>query len=41
MIAEVLPEDKADVIKDLQEKGEIVLMAGDGINDSPPLFKLT
>jgi Cu+-exporting ATPase len=39
VIAEVLPEDKADVIKDLQEKGEIVLMAGDGINDSPALVQ--
>lgn len=39
VIAEVLPEDKAEVIKDLQEKGEIVLMAGDGINDSPALVQ--
>ncbi|HBG35585.1 MAG TPA: cation-transporting ATPase PacS, partial [Treponema sp.] len=39
VIAEVLPEDKAEVVKDLQEKGEIVLMAGDGINDSPGLVQ--
>jgi Cu+-exporting ATPase len=37
VIAEVLPEQKAAVINDLREKGSIVAMAGDGINDAPAL----
>lgn len=37
VIANVLPTQKAEKIKELQEKGEFVAMVGDGINDAPSL----
>jgi P-type Cu+ transporter len=36
---EVTPQDKADLIADLQQKGHLVAMAGDGINDAPALAR--
>jgi P-type Cu+ transporter len=36
-VAELLPEGKAETVKNLQKKGRIVAMAGDSINDAPAL----
>lgn len=37
VISNVLPKEKANIIKDLKQKNKFVMMCGDGINDSPAL----
>jgi Cu+-exporting ATPase len=39
VVAEVMPEDKSRIIGEFKEKGRVVAMAGDGVNDAPALAK--
>ena len=39
VIAEVMPQDKNEVIRQLQAKGQTVAMIGDGVNDAPALVR--
>ncbi|MDX2095489.1 MAG: copper-translocating P-type ATPase [Alphaproteobacteria bacterium] len=39
VIAEVMPEDKSRIIDEFKQKGHVVAMAGDGVNDAPALAR--